>query len=123
MSLIVSKIAQAIFDNTLGKWLGSLSDNAKCWIGFVVWVLFVVVLFWFPQSPTVDNPLYWNENKNPFVKDEGWAFAKVVFPLIWGVFGVKKCLNTEGFPLVVALLFGFLVAVALLYALATSGWF
>lgn len=123
MSLIVSKIAQAIFDNTLGKWLGSLSDSAKCKIGFVAWVLFVVALFWFPQSPTTDNPLYWNENKNPFVKDEGWAFAKVVFPLIWGFFGVKKCLHTERFPLMMTLLFALLVAAALVYALATSGWF
>ena len=33
------------------------------------------------------------------VKNEGWEFAKVVFPALWGFFGVKKCWQTDDFPL------------------------
>lgn len=98
MSLIVSQIAKVIADNTIGKILNELSDKTKCWIGIVAWILFVITLFWFPSESSY-NPFYANQTKNIMVKNEGWEFAKVVFPALWGFFGVKKCWQTDDFPL------------------------
>lgn len=122
MSLIISQIAKAVFGETVGKTIDGLSENARCWLGIVAWIVFVVILFWFPSESSY-NPFYANQTKNIMTKDEGWEFAKVVFPAIWGFFGVKKCYYNDEFPLFWTGIFALLVLSALGYALKTSGWF